>query len=272
MLCVHPSGCPSMSRLATSFLIRPMRWLVALVALSAAGIVSAAESMHIDGVLIFGKTHDVSVSEIRDAINESTDKTASPELLTKPRALEVVDSKEIHAYLPSPDLGWIRLCKGEVIEAYRPARTGWNARGRLGLPQDREALRLIKSADEIAVFPVTFTRETTRTKGSFVTPHRDHRHLRWLPAEARHELAGLLGTEKNWFEGFDNTISLDHPSGDIGFVFRKGRNEVVLLRSLGLRFEGTYNGENAGGSLEDRAFEKFTEWKRRYAAEELAIR
>jgi hypothetical protein len=56
-----------------------MRALVLAVVVGIAHLVIASESMHVDGVLVYGRVHDVSIADIREAIAESTDKSASPE-------------------------------------------------------------------------------------------------------------------------------------------------------------------------------------------------
>src|SRR3954469_1867781 len=108
-----------------------------------------------------------------------------------------------------------------------------------------EALRLIRTADEVYIFPVSLAKNS---KG-FIEPHPDYKHLRPLDREASRKLRRLLGAETNWFHGGDNTISVDHSYKTVGFVFRKSADKLVLVSGLGARFEGTLNGGDTAGSL-----------------------
>jgi hypothetical protein len=108
-----------------------------------------------------------------------------------------------------------------------------------------EALRLIRTSDEVYVLPVTLTKD----RDGALTPHGNFKRLRPLSADARGELSRLLGNEDSWLHGADNTISVDWPRKQAGFVFRQGRMKLVLLCGLGWRLEGTFNGETTDGSL-----------------------
>jgi hypothetical protein len=131
-----------------------------------------------------------------------------------------------------------------------------------------EALRLIRTADEVYILPVTLTKD----RDGVLTPHGNFRRLRPLSVDARSELSRLLGKEDNWLHGADNTISIDWPRKQAGFVFRNEREKLVLLCGLGWRLEGTFNGETTDGSLEEKAFYKLDKWKQQYAKPELGIK
>ncbi len=131
-----------------------------------------------------------------------------------------------------------------------------------------EALRLIRTADDVYVLPVTLTEDRERR----VTPRGDFRHLRPVGADARRKLQRLLGTERNWFHGWDDTISGGYDRRTVGFIFHKGEDRLVLLCGLGLRLKGTFNREPTGGSLEDKPADKLDKWKKQYAKPELGIK
>ncbi len=92
--------------------------------------------------------------------------------------------------------------------------------------------------------------------------------MRRLGREARESLENLLGNEQSWLHGFDNRIwSLDAPRlRDVGLLFREGNAEVVLFCLSG---QSLFNGQRAGGDLENSAKEKLEKWKRYYVQPEL---
>ena len=136
-----------------------------------------------------------------------------------------------------------------------------------------EALRLIRTADQVYILPVTCTeKRDPRLGGSVLTPHGDYKHVRPLGGGARHRLQCLLGKESNWFHGFDNSVEAGPEPKNVGFIFRKGKDELVLLCYMRHRFEGTFNGEGTGGSLEEKPSDELEQWKKEYAKQELAIK
>jgi hypothetical protein len=124
--------------------------------------------------------------------------------------------------------------------------------------------------------PVTCTTKKHRAevKGTYLTltPHGDYKHLRLLGADAGHKLGRLLGTESNWFHGFDDTFAMSPEPKNVGFIFRRGKDQLVLLCYMRWRFEGTFNGEHTGGSLEEKPSDKLDAWKEQYAKPELATK
>src|SRR4051812_11881064 len=107
---------------------------------------TAAGALRVDGVPVYGKIHDVPLSEIRQAIETATDKTKIPP--KKPRAIEVISRDEMRAYRPERALGWIPL-RGGSDGRNHVVFTMWAA----GVEDTPEALRLIRSTDRVYVFP-----------------------------------------------------------------------------------------------------------------------
>jgi hypothetical protein len=171
----------------------------------------------------------------------------------KPRAIEVVNRTEIRAYRPNRDLGWIPMRGGLVNN--RCVFTMWAS----GVEDTPEALRLIRSAEEVYVFPYPAGAEA----------RRDDKHLRPLGREARRQLAALLGQRKNWYSGFYNLIIVPDPG--VGLLLRKGSHELVLFFIHGFA-KGTINGRSTSGVLEDPAGEHFEKWQKTYAQPELAAK
>ena len=135
-----------------------------------------------------------------------------------------------------------------------------------------EALQLIRTADEVYVFPVTLIKKRVAHDDSSITPRGDYKHLRRLDADASGKLKRLLGEERNWLHAADNTLAYP-PSKTVGFIFRKGKDKLVLLRSLGAHLEGTFNDQRTDGSLEfDKADTQLDKWTKQFAKPELGIK
>ena len=105
------------------------------------------------------------------------------------------------------------------------------------------ALQVLGAAEEVYIFPVATPLE----------PHVSEKHLRLLNPEARGKLERLLSDGRDWFHGFDNRISVGAVPRDVGFLFRQGKNELLLFFP---RPQGAFNGEHTAGSLEIRSQEK----------------
>lgn len=127
-----------------------------------------------------------------------------------------------------------------------------------------EAMRLIKTADQVYVFRVT----VTANKKGEVTPHGDYKHVRPIDADARRKLGRLLGKDSSWCHCFDSTFGIGPEPKYVGFIFQKGKDKLVLLRFLRWHTDGTFNGENTGGSLEEKGSDKLDEWEKVYARPE----
>jgi hypothetical protein len=230
-----------------------MRIFPILIGLAMVSPLAAGQSTHVDGILVYGRVHDISVGDIREATAASVSR--------KPVALEVLSSTEIHVY-PSWDLGWRPVCYCEVNEPDGSRHREWMADG-WGIPGMPGVFGFIKAADAVFVFP-----ESTP-----LDPHRDDRHLRLLDPEARRNLVRVLGHEENWLHGFDNRFRVGGKEpANVGFLFRHGSSELVLFLASGDSMQGTFKGENTGGSLLVKAGQELETWKRRYAQPELTVK
>jgi hypothetical protein len=132
-------------------------------------------------------------------------------------------------------------------------------RGReYAIDDDPPVLDLIRTADQVYVFPVT-------------NPHKGHRHdkrLRLLDAEARGKIVHLLGDRQNWWHGGWGLLTSTEPRKDIGLLFRQQRNELVLFFD-GTLVDGTFNGQFTSGLFDDKQAKKLEQWKCRFARTEL---
>jgi hypothetical protein len=232
----------------------PVR-IVIVVGVAVTNLVNAADSMRVDGVRVFGRTQDTSVAEIRLAIADFLKDRSR----TKPVAFEVINSRELRVYLHNRDLGWVSMRLTPTVEVDGRKHLAWSVDDCCGIPEPPEALRIIRASDEVYIFPV---------KNS-VEPRRDDKRMRLLDKHARNELVRLLGHKSDWEPG--GYAILVFPAHDVGFVFRHGKNEVVLFFCVDIA-EGTVNGRNIKDLLEAKRQPQFEEWKRRYAQPELATR
>jgi hypothetical protein len=127
------------------------------------------------------------------------------------------------------------------------------------------ALPFMHRAERVYVFPVT----------TLMEPHRDDKHLRLLGREAADSIVQLLGREQNWYNGLYTIMEgADQPT-NVGFLFRSGKDELVLFFSemtVVTGVHGTFMGKRVEGMLEEEPRAKFEEWKRRYAQTELAFK
>jgi hypothetical protein len=256
------------------FLVRPkVRALLVFLLVLAAVSAKAAESIRVEGVPVHGRIHDVSVAGIREAIADfkstRTDKRA-------PKSIHVLSSREMRAFLPERDMGWIAIRivpRGDPGHWNAPAWTTW---GR-AIQDVPEFFRFVRSASQVYAFPVILSieREDKVRGGGSVrligSPRRDDKHRRLLGDQARRELIRLVGHERDWFQGHDDTISIAEDLRNVGFVFQRGSDELTLFLTLGWRAVCVMpNGENLDGSLEAKLSERLEEWKKRYAQPELA--
>jgi hypothetical protein len=91
-----------------------MRALLVLGAVVAATTVSGSESMRVDGVLVNGRIHEVSVGDIPAAIADFVSVGSDKR---KPAALEVISGSEMQAYEKTHDWGWVavrRIPRGDA--------------------------------------------------------------------------------------------------------------------------------------------------------------
>ena len=208
--------------------------------------------MRVDGVQVFGRIQDLSVAEIRHAIADLIKR--SP-LDPKPRALEVISKREMRAYSRERDMGWVPVRLRLTTEPDGRKHPEWWAEV-LSIELMPEVFQLIRSAEQVYIFPVKNSLE----------PRRDEKDLRLLEQKTAKELIHLLGHRSDWDP--DQYSLIVEPRPDVGFVFRHGRDEVVLF-FCATATEGTINGQNTKGLLDRKRHEQFEEWKRRYAQREL---
>jgi hypothetical protein len=228
------------------------------------GAFTAADAIEIDGVKIKGRMHDVTVADIREAITTGIGPGATAS------EVDIMSSKEMRVYLAPRDLGWILVTRQKIPLPEPPdyrivTRMRWESTGK-GI-DDSDILTVIRGANEAFVFPVA-----TPDK-----PHRDNRHLRLLDPEARRKVVHLLGNRVSWWQGGYTLISPGPEPPNVGLVFRRGRDEVVLFFESGFysytgHVKGTLNGQHASGLLEKKQSKQMQEWRRRYAQPELASR
>jgi hypothetical protein len=170
-------------------------------------------------------------------------------------------------------MGWIaihRLRRGDPAHLNEPVWTTW----RRAIQDAPEVCQFMRDADQVYVFPVILPVEHNQKRGMLIgSPHRDNTRMRQLDAEARRQLVPMLGSERDWFHGHDDTLWVGDIPTNVGFVFRRGADELVLYFTLGWKAECTMpNGENLAGSLEEKPSKKLDEWKKRYAQPELAAK
>jgi hypothetical protein len=225
----------------------------ALLVLLSTVIVSNGSSLQVDGIPVHGKVHAVSVADIRDAIEAVSDASK----------VTVLNADRMHVFLKPGDLGWI------IVErlhfAKRPTgsmfpRWGCNGRG----VDDPEISQLIRTADELYVFPVL----------NPLKPHRDDKHLRALDTEARRALVRLLADHRNWYQGGYHMIVAGPEPRNIGLLFRSARRELILFFSNSFtsysgHVQGALNGQHVQDMLEDNPGKKMDKWTRRFAPQEL---
>jgi hypothetical protein len=234
--------------------------LCLLAGISTANAASAADSVRVNGVPVYGNLRAVTRADIREAIvDESTNKTI-PSDPKKPRALEVVGGTEMHAYLPEREMGWIPVRRITRVALNGREHPAWSY-GWWGIHDAPDQLRFIRTAKDVYIFPIP--------AGSKAA-HRDNKHLRLLPVGVQHELVPLLGHEQDWFGGsYGGSFSIGPEPRDVAFVFKRGDHELVLFFSAGRFAKGTFNGAHTGGLLDEKAGEQFDQWKRRFAQQEL---
>jgi hypothetical protein len=249
-----------------SFSFDPMRLFLVLCLVFMAGV-ATSEALEVNGVRVHGHVHDVTVAEIREAITTGTSGFGSGITASE---VDVVDRNQIRIYLAPRDLGWTLLSrqKTSLTEApgyRRVTRIRWECRCK-GV-DDPDVLTVIRGADQAFVFPVS-----TPDK-----PRRDKRHQRLLDPAARRKVVQILGNRFSWWQGGYSLIQTREEPPNIGLVFRKGKDEVVLFFESGFdsytgHVNGTLNGQHISDLLDTKPSKQMQEWRRRYAQLELAAR
>ncbi len=217
----------------------------------------------IEGVKVSGSIDTVSLADILLAIRAFKD-IGLNDLTT----LSVMNKDEIRGYLANPDLGWFTAERTGFIWPDRTEHPGWDAHSQ-GLPEFATALRCIRDAQRVYIFPVTTPDD----------PRFDNDHMRLLSAEARDKLAGLIGSESSWFEGFNNLRYMNKEPTNVGFMFQNGTDTLTLFFVHKDVVVGTFNGEHLSGTLnslvadhkvDKKVLHEFEKWKAQYAQPELA--
>lgn len=228
-----------------------MRAVIVLVVAVGASLAYTSAPMRVDGVPVYGRLHDVELQDIRAAIKVG----ASHGSIFK---VEVLSSSEINVYLRN--LGYINLGRYAGVQYDGSRSHDWS----FSHPYmwDPEVLHLIKKADEVYVFPVITP----------LKPHRDDKRMRLLVGQARRNIIGLLGNERNWYQGHYSLIAIEPEPTNVGFVFRRGKNELVLFFSGDGFAQGSFNGKHVADLLESEPGKEFVKWTRQYAQLELAAK
>jgi hypothetical protein len=226
-----------------------MRALAIPLVVAGATLSHTTAAMRVDGVPIYGRLHDVELVDIRAAIKGG----ASHGSVFK---AEVLGRADINVHLRN--LGYIRFGRFAGIQYDGSRSHDWS----FSHPYmyDPEVLSLIRTADEVYVFPVTTP----------LKPHRDDKHRRSLGGQARHEIIRLLGNEKNWCQCVYDLVIVGPEPTNVGLLFRRGKNELVLFFTRGGYAEGTFNGQYIANPLNNG--EKMNDWSKRFAQAELSVK
>lgn len=147
-----------------------------------------------------------------------------------------------------------------TVETDGRKHLGWTTFS-FGIEDTPNALPLIRTADQVYIFPLKSPSE----------PHRDDAHMRLLGPEARKALVRVLGQKSAWAQGLYSLVMLGQEPPNVGLIFRKNDEEIVLFFDSWPVAEGTVNGENTRGLLSNGK-KRFEAWKRRYAKPELAAK
>ncbi len=211
---------------------------------------NAREAIRIDGVPVYGKVHTVERIDLRNAIKQGDGRGGVSKL-------EVLGPADIKVYLRPRDRGYILAGRFSGIKPDGSRSHFWSF-GPFDV-YDPEGLRIIRGADEVFVFPSLTPKE----------PHRDKKRMRLLSGESRREIMYLLGNERSWLHGFDDFIMPGPVPGNIGLVFRRGKDEVVIFFKYEGHAEGTLKGQYFEDALEEKQAQQIKNWAQRYAKFEL---
>ena len=125
---------------------------------------------------------------------------------------------------------------------------------------DPEVQHLIRTADEVYIFPVTTP----------LKPHRNDKHMRLLVGDARQQIVRLLGNAKNWCQCLFDLVVVESEPTNVGLLFRRDRSELVLFFTHGGYAEGTFSGHYIANPLNDG--QRMDNWSARFAQTELAVK
>jgi hypothetical protein len=235
-----------------------MRTVFILILSLLASQAIAGEPMTVDGVVVSGRTDEVSVADIRSAIKGFTYVGSQ----TPPASLTVLDKDHMRGYSQSRDVGWFSIDRTISIQPDGSQSPGpWNASG-VWLPEDKQALGLIRSAKQVYVFPIATP----------LDPHRDDAYMRLLDKDELADLADMLEDNDVWLQGFDDMRYPPLNGQTVGLLFRDGDHELVLFYEGYGRWVGTLDGEHLGGDFATKDDAVFDAWEHRYAQSELDFR
>jgi hypothetical protein len=205
-----------------------MRGLVIVLVAAGATLAHAGDALRVDGVPVYGRVRDVERIDIREAIKVGN----SHGHVYK---ADVLGPADIKVYLR--DLGFIHLGRYAGIQRDGNRSHDWS----WSYPSmyDPEVIHLIRTADEVYVFPVATP----------LKPHRNDKHMRLLTGDARRQVIRLLGNEKNWCHCVFDLVIVEPEPPNVGLGFRRGRNELVLFFTRGGFAEGTFNGHYIANPL-----------------------
>jgi hypothetical protein len=226
-----------------------MRSLVVVLVAAAATLAHASDALRVDGVPLYGRVRDVERIDIHEAIKVGNSHGHAYKA-------EVLGPADIKVYLRG--LGFIQLGRYAGVErdGTRSHDWSWSSPSMY----DPEVIHLIRAADEVYVFPVVAP----------LKPHRDDKHIRLVTGDARRELTRLLGNEKNWCHCVFDLVIVEPEPTNVGLLFRRGREELVLFFTRGGFAEGTFNGHYIANPLDDG--ERMDKWSSRFARIELAAK
>jgi hypothetical protein len=219
-----------------------------ICALIGVATANARETMRVDGVPVYGKVHAVETVDLRNALKIGENRGGVAKL-------EVLGPADIKVYLRPPDRGYVVAGRFAGIQRDGTRSHDWSWAG--PYMSDPEVSELIRKADDLYIFPLLTPRK----------PHRDSKRMRLLGGDARREIIRLLSSEQNWCQCTYNIVTIGPEPRNIGLLFRRGADELVLFFESGQFVEGTFKGHYIADVLQSRG--KMEQWARRYAQAEL---
>lgn len=192
--------------------------------LMCAAQLAACTSRTLDGIPVQGNVDAISKPELQNALA-----AAKQEASRKISSLDVISRSEIHVYLTPRDLGWLPLRRESGM---------WFFDGK-GIGQTPSALKLIRTAPKVYVFPIANAQK----------PHRNKSQRRLLGVKARTALADILGNKEDWWHGLYTIICQETSTPSIGLVFEGRRGTLILFLSHCPAINGTMNGEHVSGLM-----------------------
>ena len=227
----------------------------------------AASPTQVGGVRVYGRTNEVRTADIHDAIKESK-RAAHLDGAGQLVALEVINRNEMRSFFRRHILWWELVRHMQVTDAHGQLLRSWDC-SYFDITMLPHAFEQMRSASSIYIFPVRYkTLEPVRTGSTEVEPYWDQNRFRSLGADARRELVGIIGHEKDWFHGMNDVVTTEPEPENIGLSFRNGSKEVILyFTQCGIG--GRVNGQRTSGTLQFKTAERLESWRRKYAQPEV---